>query len=418
MITIDGSLGEGGGQIVRSSLSLSLCTGQPVRVVNVRANRRKPGLARQHLTALRAAAEVGGARVEGDAVRSREVSFCPSTVRPGDYRFDVGTAGSATLVLQTVLPALVTADGPSTLTLSGGTHNQWAPPFDFLDRAFLPLLNRTGPTVTAELVRPGFYPKGGGSIRVTITPVEKLAPLRIGRRGTITARRAVAGIARLPDHVARRELDHLARRLELSPDELHTITWKRSASAGNVLWVELSSSDNDNGQPLREVVCGFGQRGVPAEKVAEGVFRRVERYLHSGAAVGEQLADQLVLPLTLAGGGAIDMVAPFAPHHHQPGGGASDHRRPVRHTAAGRRPVAHGINQLILLVFIKKTHPSDSGGDHSDEGKRTGAHRNSPGSGDEGGVCRGAKGVQDGAVQKGDPGGAAAGGRRPGGPRG
>lgn len=309
MITIDGSQGEGGGQIVRSSLSLSLCTGQPVRIRHIRANRRKPGLARQHLTALRAAAEVGGATVSGDALRSRELTFAPTRVRAGDFTFDVGTAGSVTLVLQTVLPALITAPGPSTLTLLGGTHNAWAPPFDFLQQAFLPLLNRMGPTVTLELLRPGFYPKGGGAVRVSVRPTERLVPLQIGPRGPITARRAVAGIARLPDHVARRELDHLARRLDLAPEELHTVRWDRSASPGNVLWVELSSVDQ-RGHELRELICGFGQRGVPAEKVAEGVARRVERYQQSGAAAGEMLADQLILPMTLAGSGTIDTVTP------------------------------------------------------------------------------------------------------------
>jgi RNA 3'-terminal phosphate cyclase (ATP) len=144
MIDIDGSEGEGGGQVLRTSLSLSLVTGSPFRIEKIRAGRKKPGLLRQHLTAVQAAAQIGSAEVEGDELGSREIIFRPATVKPGRYTFSVGTAGSAGLVLQTVLPPLLLASGPSELTLEGGTHNPWAPPFDFLSRAFFPLLRRMG----------------------------------------------------------------------------------------------------------------------------------------------------------------------------------------------------------------------------------------------------------------------------------
>src|SRR5262245_11938020 len=170
MLTIDGSVGEGGGQILRSALSLSLVTGTPFRIDNIRGNRRKPGLLRQHLTAVEAAAAVGGAEVQGAVIGGGTLVFRPGHVRPGRYAFSVGTAGSATLVLQTILPALVTARSPSEVRIEGGTHNPLAPPFDFLAEVFLPLLERSGVRARATLERHGFHPAGGGSLSVTIEP--------------------------------------------------------------------------------------------------------------------------------------------------------------------------------------------------------------------------------------------------------
>ena len=164
-MTVDGSKGEGGGQVLRTALALSLVSGQPFRIDRIRAGRAKPGLMRQHLTAVRAAAAIGQARVSGDHIGSTELAFTPSRVAGGDYTFAVGSAGSATLVLQTVLLPLLLARESSRLTLEGGTHNPWAPPFDFLTRAFLPLVNRMGGRARASLIRPGFYPAGGGRLR-------------------------------------------------------------------------------------------------------------------------------------------------------------------------------------------------------------------------------------------------------------
>ncbi|MGC4118346.1 MAG: RNA 3'-terminal phosphate cyclase [Myxococcales bacterium] len=207
MIVIDGSQGEGGGQIVRTSLALSLVTGKAFRIEKVRAGRAKPGLMRQHLTAVEAAQAIGGAHVEGAAVRSGALTFTPGTVKPGSYTFSIGTAGSATLVLQTVLPALLRASGPSTLVLEGGTHNPLAPPFDFLARCFLPLVSSMGPRVTATLQQPGFYPAGGGRFTVEIAPAAKLAPLELVERGPIQRRLARALVAHLPPTIAHRELE-------------------------------------------------------------------------------------------------------------------------------------------------------------------------------------------------------------------
>ena len=171
-VHIDGSQGEGGGQIVRSALALALITGRPITIENLRAKRPKPGLMRQHLAAVHAALAVCDGRAEGDELGSRRLGFEPQQVRGGEYRFKLPTAGSATLVLQTVLPALMIAEAPSAVVLEGGTHNPWAPPFDFLQAAFLPLLSRMGPRVSASLQRHGFYPAGGGQFTVTIEPAQ------------------------------------------------------------------------------------------------------------------------------------------------------------------------------------------------------------------------------------------------------
>src|SRR5262245_17125561 len=170
MIIIDGSSGEGGGQILRTALALSLVTGTPFRIQKIRAGRPKPGLLRQHLTAVQAAVEVGSASASGAELGSQELSFWPGKVRAGAYRFAIGPAGSACLVVQTVLPPLLLAGGPSSLVVEGGTHNPFAPPWDFLARAFFPLLQRMGARVSTTLERHGFFPAGGGRLRVEIEP--------------------------------------------------------------------------------------------------------------------------------------------------------------------------------------------------------------------------------------------------------
>ena len=185
MIEIDGSFGEGGGQIVRSSLALAMVTGQPVRLTNIRARRKNPGLARQHLTAVHAAPAGVRRRRGGAELHSRELVFGPGVVRPGEYTFDVGTAGSTSLVLQTVLPPLMIADGPSQLRLIGGTHNMLAPPFDYLASVYLPLVGRMGPTFGCELIRHGFYPSGGGEAVVHVQPPARVGVIRLDGAGQV-----------------------------------------------------------------------------------------------------------------------------------------------------------------------------------------------------------------------------------------
>ncbi len=302
MITIDGSEGEGGGQILRSSLALSLITGQPFRIINIRAGRKKPGLLRQHLTAVQAATEVGDAVTDGAQISSQELVFRPERIRGGQYRFAIGTAGSTTLVLQTVLPALILANEPSTLFLEGGTHNPFAPPFDFLQRTFLPQLARFGPKVEATLLRPGFYPAGGGKLSVEITPVAKLTPADLLDRGSDGGRRVVAQIAALPPSIADRAFEQVLKRMKWEPTVCEVVEHSQTLGPGFALTAEVVSEN------IAVVFSGFGERGIRAEQVADNVVDQVRDYLAVGAPVDEYLADQLLLPMALAGGGAFRAV--------------------------------------------------------------------------------------------------------------
>jgi len=297
MIRIDGSLGEGGGQILRSSLSLSLVTGTPFRIENIRAKRERSGLLRQHLTGVLAAAEVGQARVEGSNLGSKEITFTPGTIRAGNHRFSVGTAGSATLVFQTILPALMTASTASEITIEGGTHNQQAPPFDFLQKTFLPILNRMGPTVEVRLERYGFYPAGGGRFTAAIQPCAKLAQIELVERGEIFGRAVRATVANLPRKIAEREIATALRLLNWDETCAEIIATQNSAGPGNIVQISLSSPT------VTEMFSGFGRLATSAEAVASEATRAARKYLACRAVASEHLADQLLLPFALAGGG-------------------------------------------------------------------------------------------------------------------
>jgi RNA 3'-terminal phosphate cyclase (ATP) len=311
-LTIDGSLGEGGGQVLRSALTLALVTGKPVVIENIRAGRKKPGLMRQHLTAVTAAARVGNAEVQGAEIGSHRLVFRPGRVEPGQYTFNVGTAGSTTLVLQTVLPALAVAEGESNLTLEGGTHNPLAPPLDFLARAYLPLLERLGPRIETRLVRPGFYPAGGGEFRARIRPAARLGRLELTKRGEIRARRVRVLLANLPRHIAQRECRTIAQETGWSDDCFAIEEITESRGPGNVVMIELEA------EGVTEVFTGFGQLGVRAETVAMQALAEAQEYLAAGVPVGKHLADQLLLPLGIAaylgsGGGTFRTLA-LTPH--------------------------------------------------------------------------------------------------------
>jgi len=299
MLHLDGSYGEGGGQILRTALGLSLVTGTAFTIERIRAGRRTPGLLRQHLTAVEAATRVGDADVEGASIGSQRVVFRPRRVRSGRHAFAVGTAGSATLVLQTVLPALLVASDASTVELEGGTHNPWAPPFDFLQHAFLPLVGRMGPRVTAMLERRGFYPAGGGRFTVDIEPAARLSPLDLPERGALRSIVTRATVAGLPASIAKRELAIVRERLGIERVDARVVEDDTSSGPGNVVTVDVESAH------VTEVFTGFGERGLRAEAVGDRVAREVARYLGTQAAVGEHLADQLLVPLALAGGGSF-----------------------------------------------------------------------------------------------------------------
>jgi RNA 3'-terminal phosphate cyclase (ATP) len=305
-VIIDGGAGEGGGQILRSALALSLVTGRPLQIDRIRAGRAKPGLLRQHLTAVRAAATVGQADVSGDELGSTTLTFAPRAVRGGDFQFNVGSAGSATLVLQTVLPALAVAPVASRLTIEGGTHNPAAPPFDFLASTFAPQVRRMGVGVELALEAHGFHPAGGGRITAAIEPASRLQPLTLLERGPVSVR-ARALLASLPEQIARRELGFVLRRLGLDRAQTRSEQAPTSPGPGNVLLIEIAS------EAIVEVVSSFGRKGVPAEEVAAAAIAEAEAYIAADVPVGAHLADQLLVPLAMAGGGAFRTVAP-TPH--------------------------------------------------------------------------------------------------------
>jgi len=303
MVTIDGLFGEGGGQILRTSLALSLVTGKPFSIHNIRAGRKKPGLMRQHLTAVNAAVEIGQAAIKGNRIGSQAFTFEPEMIKPGKFHFAIGSAGSCTLVFQTILPALLMAGEPSEIILEGGTHNPFAPPFDFLEKAFLPVINRMGPQVDAVLEKPGFYPAGGGRFKVSISPAV-LNRIDLLERGNIIHKTARASVANLPVKIANRELKVIREKLEWGRELLKAVNVENSQGPGNILTIEIES---DN---ITEVFTGFGEKGVSAEKVAKRTVKAVQEYLALNVPVGRYLADQLLIPMALAGGGKFRTLSP------------------------------------------------------------------------------------------------------------
>jgi RNA 3'-terminal phosphate cyclase (ATP) len=303
MITIDGSTGEGGGQILRSSLSLSAITGEPVRIQNIRANRNRPGLMRQHLTAFLAVADICGGHTTGAEVNSGEISLRPGSIKAGTYEFSIGSAGSANLVLQTVLPVLLHADGPSKVTIKGGTHNMASPPFEFLNESFFPALRQMGFGVEAELKSYGFYPAGGGEIEVTVTPASGAREFVLIDRGPELERSLEALVSNLPDKIAHRELETASGLLKID-ESMCCLRQTPSAGPGNVVYARLKYD------AVTALFAQFGQKSVTSEQVGKRLAKSAKAFAASDAAVTHHLADQLLLPMALAKGGQFSTLRP------------------------------------------------------------------------------------------------------------
>lgn len=305
IIEIDGS--AGGGQLLRTALSLALCTGTGFTMQKIRAKRSKPGLMRQHLTAVNAAATIGNAYVEGAELGATTLRFEPGVVVPGEYRFATGSAGSATLVLQTVLPPLWRCDAPSRLRLEGGTHNPLAPSADFIADTYLPSLSKFGIDAEVQIERPGFFPAGGGILHATVSPAPTLRHAEFIERGALQSIDAVAMVSGLASGIGERELQAVAKRLQLSPNALHLRQVRPSLGPGNALLVRVRHEHH------AETFTGHGERGLTAEKVAERLADEAKAYMHGRACVSEHLSDQLLLPMSLAGSGAF-VVAEISDH--------------------------------------------------------------------------------------------------------
>ncbi len=303
MLKIDGSQGEGGGQILRSALTLSMTTGTEIEIHNIRAGRSKPGLMRQHLACVKAAAEICQGDVDGAELGSTQIRLKPGKLKAGSYRFSVGTAGSTALIFQTVMPALALLDHPSILSFEGGTHNDFAPSVDFLQHAFLPAVHSMGFRAEIAMQRHGFYPQGGGLWQATVHPAAEWQALQRREAGELQDRVAVAISSNIPKHVARRELNTLQQLLSWNENQLISERVD-SVSSGNFLSLRLHY------QHHTELIEQVGKVGLSAEKVARKAVDELRRYQLSGAVVGEHLADQLLLPMALARGGRFTTCRP------------------------------------------------------------------------------------------------------------
>ncbi len=297
MIEIDGAKGEGGGQILRSALTLALMTGRHFRIRNIRARRSKPGLRPQHLTSVNAAASVGQAQVEGALLGSREIEFQPTSIHPGSYRFEIPTAGSTSLVLQTVFLPLSAADSPSEIEIIGGTHVPWSPCFHYLEANWLPAMRMQGFRADLALEIAGFYPQGGGLIKASVQPVRRITPLQRIHRGELTRVRGLSIVSNLQESIAQRQRDRAVKGLaDLGcPVEIEVQTLP-SLGKGSLL---LLHAEFEAGQAC---YFGLGARGKPAERVADESVDALLTFLRGSGVVDEYLADQLLLPLAFADG--------------------------------------------------------------------------------------------------------------------
>jgi RNA 3'-terminal phosphate cyclase (ATP) len=300
MIQIDGRLGEGGGQILRTALSLSVVTGKPFRIVNIRKKRSKPGLRHQHLACVNAAAEISGAQCKGNVLQSLTLEFAPATIRPGKYFFAIPTAGSSMQVMQTVFPMLSLAEAPSVVTVRGGTHNPGAPPYEFFRDSFLPLLQRLGFSAEIQLRKHGFYPVGGGEIAATIHPQSRgEQKFSLLQRGEPDIASGEILLSWLPPAIAERERNVLQQRLGWAPAKVKINEITDSPGPGNVVMIRVRYGE------CTYLFTAFGQRGKPAEQVAADACEAFLSFRLSSATLDEHLANQILLYLAINNGGAF-----------------------------------------------------------------------------------------------------------------
>lgn len=297
MIELDGSEGEGGGQILRSALALSILTGRPFKLINIRANRPKPGLQPQHLMCVRAAGAICGATYKGASVGSSVLYFEPGEARSGEYRFNIGTAGATALVLHTVyLPLALRGAGTSVVTVTGGTHNTHAPCHHFNETTWGAYLKRLGIEIDQEMLRPGFYPRGGGEIRAVIHPCSRVNGLDLTSCPDLTTAGGFSAVANLPDSIARRQAKRLSSRLKQEGVESYVPLelWEGSLGPGSAVAVVFRQA------PVPTLFFGLGERGKPAETVADEAADEALWYRDRKAPVDPHSADQILLPLVFS----------------------------------------------------------------------------------------------------------------------
>lgn len=303
LVEIDGSMGEGGGQILRSALSLSIITGRPFVMDRIRAKREKPGLMRQHLTCVKAAEEISAAQVSGAELGSQSLTFIPGELRSGTYSWAIGSAGSCNLVLQTVLVPLMGAGCSSQIQLRGGTHNSMSPSSDFLVQSFLPAIHAMGFNSQLTCIRHGFYPAGGGLLEVSIEPTDVSKAAIEWSSREIFGMEALALSANIPSRIGNAELELLGARLGISSENCQA-RMVSSDGPGNLVMVTVMTNYG------KRVFTSYGERRLSLEKVVENCAEQVEAWLGSGASVDEYLQDQLLLPLAIGGGGRFTSTRP------------------------------------------------------------------------------------------------------------
>jgi RNA 3'-terminal phosphate cyclase (ATP) len=306
MMVIDGSAGEGGGQILRSALALSMVTRRPFRIDRIRAARDAPGVSGAHLATIAAATALCNAEVSGAELGSTSLSFRPRATKPGVHRIHVDAPESVGLVLQTLVFPLLRAGEPSVLTFEGCTHAPSAPTFEFLQKSWAPALGTMGAKIELSLETPGLFPKGGGVMTAKITPSE-LGRFEREERGSEKSRKATTMVAALPESVAERELRAARDRLGLARDRVYKIALEDERGQGNAFWVELEH------QTGISVFASIGERGLRAEQVAERAIGAALAFHESDGAVDERLADQLLLPMAIGKGGVFTTTEP-SPH--------------------------------------------------------------------------------------------------------
>jgi RNA 3'-terminal phosphate cyclase (ATP) len=299
MIEIDGSYGEGGGQILRTALALSAFLRRPLRIRHIRGKRKNPGMKPQHLTSVEALGRIAGAKVEGKTMGSQTLSFIPKEISPGDYQFGIGTAGSITLLLQALLLPLSQSAKNSRLILEGGTHVPWSPPFHYLQEVLFPTLRRLGVSVRGRLERWGWYPRGGGVLCVEIDPGFGYHPLSLVNRGGLKKIRGLSAASNLPRSIVERQRDEILRRIQKGMNvegEISLLPDAPAVGQGSFLFLVAEFEEGTAG------FSALGQRGKPAEEVAKEAFLSLQNYMESEGCVDPYLADQLVPFMALARG--------------------------------------------------------------------------------------------------------------------
>lgn len=297
MLTVDGGQGEGGGQVLRTVLALSAIRGVPVEIHSIRGRRERPGLQAQHLAAVTALGRICRARIEGAALNSQRLVIVPGAIQPGEYRFDVGTAGSTALVLQAILLPLALAPGPSRVTLTGGTHVPWSPPVHYVSEVLLPVLAHMGVRARCRLTRWGFYPEGGGQIVVDVEGGASLLPITRVHRGGPLRLRGVSAVAHLPRQIAERQREQVRRRLEAEGASADVqVVEAEALGAGSFLMLVAEGEGTQAG------FSALGERGKPAERVADVVVDDFLEFRKAEVGCDRHLADHLTLPMALAAG--------------------------------------------------------------------------------------------------------------------